>query len=126
MKRALASLWLILLGGCPAATEPEHANDVRLRIANESAFTFARVKVRLPGVEEEFGPIPPGTASEYRAVEVAYRYAYIEVHLASDTLVLQPIDYVGESVLPNGQYTYALDVGVDPEGKYLSFSFRQH
>lgn len=123
MNRSFASLLLILLAGCPAPTEPEHPEDVRIRIANESAFPFERVNVLLPGVEEEYGPIAPGTASEYRAVEYAYRYAYIEVHLASDTLVLQPIDYVGESLLPNGRYTYAL--AVDAERKHLSFSFRQ-
>jgi hypothetical protein len=41
-------------------------------------------------------------------------YAYIEVHLAADTLVLQPIDYVGESLLPPGRYGYVLELEGPP------------
>jgi heat shock protein HslJ len=40
----------------------------------------------------------------------AYSYAYVKVTAGGDEFVLQPIDYVGESLLAPGEYTYVLDV----------------
>ena len=122
MKRSLTPLLLALLAGCPRIVGPDGDDGVALRVANESAQAFERVIVRWPGLNQEFGPIASGASSDYRAVDFAHRYAYIEVHLANDTLILQTIDYVGESPLPGGRYTYALDV--DSGGPFLQFSFR--
>lgn len=131
MPRLLPFVLIVLVAGCPAPSEPESggsepdvAGEVRIRIANESNVAFERVFVAFPGETREYGAIPAGSASAYHVVRQAYRYAYIEVHAAGDTLVLQPIDYVGESLLAGGSYTYALDV--EPGSRYLIFDFRPH
>ena len=36
----------------------------------------------------------------------AYEYAYVEIKLGDEVAVLQPIDYIGEALLPPGRYTY--------------------
>lgn len=63
-----------------------------------------------PEDEILYGLIPAGEASSYQTVTKAYRYAYIETKINSELSVLQPIDYMGESLLKSGRYTYVLSV----------------
>jgi hypothetical protein len=55
---------------------------------------------------EEFGPIQSGERSAYRAVKKSYRYAYTIAASGQRIYILQPIDFVGESLLPPGSYTF--------------------
>jgi hypothetical protein len=87
--------------------------DVEIRIANLSSFAFERVDVVFPEDEVSYGAIPAHGTSSYRGVSEAYRYAYIEVQISGEELVLQPIDYVGENTLRPGKYTYLLNVTVE-------------
>lgn len=119
----LAGLVLLLgLPGCDSPLLPWGGGDVHIRILNSSSFQFDRVDVGFPEAEVSYGSVRAGSASEYREVSSAYRYAYIEVEIGGEELVLQPIDYVGESLLDSGRYTYVLNVTV--EG-HLTFSFRE-
>lgn len=68
------------------------------------------VLVGFPDVEVVYGDVPPGAATAYREVERAYRYAYVRTVVDGDTLGLVPIDYVGETLLESGLYTYRLDL----------------
>lgn len=112
---------LLLLVGCSAPLSP--GGPVQVRIANESSVSFDRVVVGFPEQEENYGAVPAGSQTDYRPIERAYRYAYIEVYVGAEKLVLQPVDHVGESFLREGRYTYVLDVG--EQGKSLSFSLRR-
>lgn len=69
---------------------------------------FDSTIVNFSGQREVYGRLEPSQASEYRSVELAYRYAYIEVHFGGEHGVIQPIDYVGETPLDEGRYTYRL------------------
>jgi hypothetical protein len=60
------------------------------------------------GTKVHYGPVPAGGTSKYESVLEAYRYTSLTVKAGGRTYVYQPVDYVGESVLPNGQYSYAL------------------
>jgi hypothetical protein len=101
---------LVATGGCSAVLPP---NPVEVRISNASAVAFDNVVVGFPDGEEAYGSILAHRDSDYRAVERAYRYAYVEAMVGGQKLVLQPIDYVGESLLPEGRYSYVLDVASD-------------
>ena len=118
-----AALGLTLaLPGCDSPLLPWSSGDVEIRIQNASPFSFQRVDVVFPADEVSYGAIGANSASQYRGVSKAYRYAYIEVDIGGEELVLQPIDYVGESLLESGRYTYVLNVTV--EG-HLTLEFRK-
>lgn len=96
---------------CDSPFGPE--GDVEIRIANNSSFAFQRVDVVFPEDEVSYGAVPAHGATSYHSVETAYRYAYIEVQVDGEELIIQPIDYVGETPLEPGRYTYALNVTIE-------------
>ncbi len=57
---------------------------------------------------EKSGPLTAGASSAYGKVGLAYRYASVEVYVGERPYVLQVIDYVGETPLPDGHFTYVL------------------
>ena len=52
--------------------------------------------------------------SDYLEYETAFRYAFVEIDTMGTSYVLQPIDFVGETELTPGFYTYELEL--DSEG----------
>ena len=95
-----------LLAGCTSSSGPHDGPEIR--IANRSDRDFASVLVRFPSDDVHYGAVAAGRATEYRQVDQAYRYAYVEVRVGDDRIVLQPIDFVGETLLSPGRYTYVL------------------
>jgi hypothetical protein len=113
--------FLLGMTSCDSPLLPWVDGDVQIRIQNASSFPFERVDVVFPENEVSYGSIRANSASAYRDVSKAYRYAYIEVEVGGEELVIQPIDYVGESLLRSGRYTYVLNVTI--EG-HLTLDFR--
>lgn len=111
-------LALIIVLACSDSTGP---SDVQVRIANLSQFAFESVDVVFPRDSVDYGTVAAHSTTAYQGVEVAYRYALIIVHVSGQEMRLQPIDYVGESELRPGRYTYALNV--DVEGR-LTLAFQ--
>lgn len=103
---ALALVLLTALAACGVTTP----GTVRLRVANASQWDFEQVVVGFPEESLDYGSIPAGGASEYQVARKAYRYGRIEARAGGTTMVSQPIDYVGESPLSPGSYTYRIDV----------------
>ena len=120
--RLVGLVLLLGLPGCDSPLLPWVGGDVEIRIQNASSFPFARVDVVFPEDQVSYGSLSANSASVYRGVSKAYRYAYIEVEIGGEELVIQPIDYVGESLLGSGRYTYVLNVTV--EG-HLTLDFRE-
>lgn len=90
--------------------------ELKIRLNNVSEFNMDSVLVIFPEDEINYGNLLAGKSSEYRMVNKAYRYAYIQVKINGGLCVLQPIDYMGESLLKPGNYTYilnAFDAGTD-------------
>lgn len=86
----------------------DEVSDVQIRIKNNSSINFERVVV---GDQDHVHlDVAPDSFSEYLGYETAYTYAFIEVNSGSATYLLQPIDFVGETPLDIGFYTYELDV----------------
>lgn len=113
MNRLLSvpRLWLLVLlvgaaVGCSGVLSP--ADRVQIRIENATAFDLDDVIVGFPEQTEAYGRLAAGKSSAYRAVARAYGYAAVEVRVGDSTVRLQPIDYMGASLLEPGRYTYIL------------------
>ncbi len=98
--------------------------DVMIRVANRSDVEIHSVVVKFPSQTEMYGKIVPGAATDYRKVDKAYGYAYIEAVIDGKPAVLQPIDYVGERLLSGGNYTYALTYNPSATDKHDILRFQ--
>ncbi len=105
-------------GGCTSVQESA-ASGVEVRVANRSDRDFDTVDVTFGSQKVSCGPVAKGASSEYReAKEEAYRYALVVVTAGGETFRFQPIDFVGETPLAPGRYTYALSI--DPNDRQLT------
>lgn len=109
------------LNGCSPDSPDNDA--IRIRIKNTSAFNYENVYVNTSGGENNYGNLQSGQTSEYKEFASAYRYAYIRLEVNGQTAVVQPIDYVGETLLENGNYTYELST--DGTSSYLDLVFKE-
>lgn len=81
-----------------------------IRIKNISFFDFDEVEVVAPSGIANYGAVAVQATSGYQSFTEAYRYASIKVTVDDKDYVLQPFDYVGESPLGVGNFTYIIDV----------------
>ena len=58
----------------------------------------------------------------YQTFDLAYRYAFVELEIDGKTYTLQPIDYVGETPLENGNYTYSIEAAINERYNTLSLN----
>lgn len=110
MRSILLLVSACLMSSCMRPINPEGDGPVYLQVENISKKNFDNVRVITPGGDHEYGSLKKGEASVYKSYTLAYRYGYIEAVVGSDTLIIQPIDYVGEELLEDGKHTYALDI----------------
>ena len=116
MKRiTLMILSIVCLVATGCTDRDDEINTVQIRIKNASDITFDEVQVG--DAEELHLDVLPDSYSAYFEYAVAYKYAYIEIHAGEETYVLQPVDFVGQTPLPPGFYTYELSLS--PEGEIL-------
>ncbi len=106
MKRYFILVLAFMIIGC--TDRDDDVDAVNIRIKNASNITFDEVQVA--DAEEIHENIPSGDYSEYFQYETAYQYAFIQIKSGEDTFTLQPIDFVGETPLPIGFYTYELNI----------------
>jgi hypothetical protein len=82
----------------------------RIRLRNASSFELTSVTFA-PGSERvEFTRIGPNAITEYRSVEHAYSYGYFDALVAGVRRTIQPIDFVGESYIGEGKFTYQVTI----------------
>jgi hypothetical protein len=126
----LVSISLLILWSCQSDDEmstPTSGNEVQLRIENVSTFTFDEVYIEAGGGgDQTYDDISSGALSDYKVFDYVYRYGFIQVLIADDTLSLQPIDYVGEERYTSGQFTYVIDIISELEQPaYMILEFRE-
>jgi hypothetical protein len=83
---------------------------VSIRVSNASQYPFESIFVNTSGGENSYGSLGAGQSSAYKSFARAYRYAYLKIVVQGQELVWQPFDYVGETTLEPGRYTYVVDV----------------
>ena len=104
MKKALLLLISIFLVSCT-----QNDDTLLIRIKNVSQFDYSDIVVNTSGGENNYGDLPSNGVSNYKAFDLAYRYAFIELKIDGATFTIQPIDYVGETPLNGGKYTYEVN-----------------
>ncbi|WP_143144347.1 hypothetical protein [Flaviramulus basaltis] len=99
-------------------TKNNEISDVNIRLSNISDLNFENIIVN-PGSSERvnYGNIDSGMFSDYKNFEKAYGYGFVELTANGEKYSIVPIDYVGESPLRDGDYTYQLDL-VKRDGGY--------
>jgi hypothetical protein len=118
MMRKSSSLTLVALlaaWACEPTAGPRDT-DVRIRVYNNSEFQFDSVSVN--GVY--FGAVARTSFSEYATFAEAYRYGAISAKVGGKWQYLIPIDYVGETPLEIGRYTYM--ISADPQADHLDLT----
>lgn len=108
LRILIAVLLIVVTAGCTSANGKP--GGLEIRIANRSDRDFDKVDVTFTSDKVEYGAIPKGGMSAYKQVKEAYRYAKIDIVANGEAFTFQPIDFVGETLLEPGRYTYALNV----------------
>jgi hypothetical protein len=104
--RGIYLLLFLLLGAC--GLHDGRPNGVFIRVENNSDVNFKVVTVQSGSSEQYFGDVLSRSASDYREFEKAFRYGAIWLQAEGRDFSLIPIDYVGETPLRNGFYTYRI------------------
>ena len=108
MKSLYFLVFALLLFNCSSENE---TTQVNLRVSNISDHNFENIVVR----DRSYNHLNSGQTSEYQLFDYAYSYDFIELEIDGKTYTIQPIDFVGESKLTNGDYTYAIDANSSEE-----------
>jgi hypothetical protein len=113
MKKILTLILLTIIFYSCSSTE--ESTDLQIRISNVSEFNFENIIVNASGEKVNFGNLNSNANSEFKSFDLAYRYAFVEFQIDGETFTLQPIDYVGETPLDSGKYSYEINVNPDNE-----------
>jgi hypothetical protein len=123
LSGAAASLALLCLLALAACRHVPTANEALVRVRNASTVRLNSVTIQFTGAVHQLGDLEPGEVTAYRSGGTAYRYGRVEAAVNGERLVLQPQDYVGETPLRPGRYTYELSL--DASGRALQLQFRE-
>lgn len=111
--RIAAATVVLATAAAGCNSDPFSTDDgTHIRLRNSSTFDLTSVTFRPGQAEIKFTRIEPGQTTNYIPVANAYRYGYLEVLVDGSRRVIQPIDYVGESFIGEGRFTYV--ISVDP------------
>ncbi|WP_163410104.1 hypothetical protein [Flavobacterium ajazii] len=114
MKKILILVLIVLaLFGC----SNDDSSELRIRLSNASKFNFQNITVNTSTGNVNFDNINPGQNTGYKVFSKAYSYAFVELQIDGKTYTLQPIDYVGETTLEKGNYTYEITAN-DSQERY--------
>lgn len=108
MKKHLVLLLVVLVASFGCTDRDDAITKVNLRIKNTSAITYESVTVSSDVYT--YTNIASGSYSDYLEFDELYSYSYISILANGETHVLQPIDFVGETPLALGFYTYELNI----------------
>ncbi len=95
--------------------DDSNTSELNIRLSNVSPYNFQNIVVNTGTGNTNFENINSQQKTGYKTFETAYRYAFVELEIDGETYTLQPIDYVGETLLENGNYTYEIDANDSQE-----------
>lgn len=96
-------------------------SKLNIRLSNVSQFDFQNIVVNTSTGNTSYEDIGSQQMTGYKSFQTAYRYAFVELQIDGETYTIQPIDYVGETPLKNGNYTYQIDAN-DSQERYHKLS----
>ena len=91
---------------------------VYIRIENASKYDFSNIVVS----RKAYGDLKKGQFSGYQRFKRAYSYALVLLTIEDRKYRIQPADFVGETPLSAGPYTYILTL--DEKTDYLIMNLR--
>ncbi|MCE7056114.1 hypothetical protein LZF95_15635 [Algoriphagus sp. AGSA1] len=100
-------LAFLLTTSCVESPDPE---GIMIRLENSSNVEFKEVLVNSGSGNVLFDNIKAGQKSKYKEFESAYRYGFVSLKANGKELRIQPFDYVGETPLEKGYYTYKIGI----------------
>lgn len=112
MKYLLFIFALLSMGSCG-----DSQTGVNIRLENVSEYDFKNIIV-ITDMNYNYDNLNSAETSEYQEHGFAYRYAYIELNIDSTTYFIQPIDFVGETKLVDGNYSYLIGASSDTDDIY--------
>jgi hypothetical protein len=115
----LLIITLLFSSACANTTIDTNAenNGVQISYLNNSGEDFKLLDVEMFGRTYTFDNLAHGSATQFIEVEKAYPYHFARVITARDTLISQPIDYVGEQLLVPGKHTLILNIATSAAGE---------
>ena len=102
------------LGAEPLQVAQAQAGALNIRVSNIGDTDFDQLRIRFPNGEADYGAVPAFSTSGYLPVDQAYHYAGITIMVDGTEHQTSPIDYVGETPLNAGNYSYIIQL-VDGE-----------
>ncbi|MGB3297198.1 MAG: hypothetical protein WBA76_02935 [Phormidesmis sp.] len=114
-----------------APTDPsiqiQQTNSLMISVANTSNIEMKNIVITYDSLDnsgsnqfhsqpEAYGDLAPGEVTDYHTVGASYSYAPMEATIKGKRIRLGVTDFVGESLIPNGNYTYNL--AYDPSALY--------
>ncbi len=124
MKKLLIGIISIAtLLSCSNDEDDKNSSELKIRLSNVSQFDFQNIKVNTASSDGNvnFENLKSTKKSDYKEFDSAYRYAFVELEIDGKKYTLQPIDYVGETPLEDGNYTYQINAN-DSENQQQKLS----
>ena len=109
------SILLILIVTLFSCSNDDDSSGVKIKLSNASKFNFKNITVNTSTGNVNFEDLNSGQKTSYKVFEYAYSYAFVELQIDGQTYTLQPIDYVGETTLEKGNYTYEITANESQE-----------
>jgi hypothetical protein len=97
----------------------ENKGLVEIRIENNSTYGFSNILIGAGNDQKSYEPLAAKAKSKYQTYTNAYRYNSIEIEIEYNKYNIVPYDFVGESALQPGKYTYQISVLDQPDKRSL-------
>jgi hypothetical protein len=122
-KLLILMISIATLFGCSNDDDNDNTSGVKIRLSNASQFDFQNIRINTGSSNENvsLGNLKMAKKTDYKLFESAYRYAFVELEINGKTYTIQPIDYVGETLLEDGNYTYQINAN-DSQNQYQKLS----
>lgn len=114
MKKIFLAFFIGVLFSCSNDNSGENpapqTSSVQIRIQNASSYRckFENIIVNTYNKDVSFENLLTGKKSTYKTFDIAYSYAFVQLQINGKTYTIQPVDFVGETPLENGNYTYKI------------------
>ena len=118
----MKKICLILFIGVLFSCSNEITGDVPPKLAPYKLYNASRNKIENLMVNTHIQDVSyenllSNRKSTYKKCDITYSYANVQLQISGKTYSFQPVDFVGETVLENGNYTYKTRVNLNQHQK---------